>query len=63
MSFQLARCQRQNRVDPSSQQEETQQHTEEALRELFQHVHNWPDSAKKKQLLRQVPGYRDIGGL
>ncbi|EDL41861.1 Rho GTPase activating protein 19, isoform CRA_b [Mus musculus] len=49
----LARCQRQNRVDPSSQQEETQQHTEEALRELFQHVHNWPDSAKKKQLLRQ----------
>ncbi|XP_011245646.3 rho GTPase-activating protein 19 isoform X4 [Mus musculus] len=53
MSFQLARCQRQNRVDPSSQQEETQQHTEEALRELFQHVHNWPDSAKKKQLLRQ----------
>lgn len=53
MSFQRARPQKQSRVDSSSQQEETQQHTEEALRELFQHVHNLPDSAKKKQLLRQ----------
>ncbi|XP_051002514.1 rho GTPase-activating protein 19 isoform X4 [Acomys russatus] len=53
MSFKLARSQKRNRVDPCSQQEETQQHTEEALRELFQHVHNMPDSAKKKQLIRQ----------
>eukprot|EP00073_Rattus_norvegicus_P034425 XP_008758697.1 PREDICTED: rho GTPase-activating protein 19 isoform X4 [Rattus norvegicus] len=53
MSFQRARPQKQNRVDSYSQQEETQQHTEEALRELFQHVHNLPDSAKKKQLIRQ----------
>ncbi|OBS65152.1 hypothetical protein A6R68_06312 [Neotoma lepida] len=53
MSFQLARSQKRNRVDSCSQQEETQQHTEEALKELFQHVHNMPDSAKKKQLIRQ----------
>ncbi|XP_058527175.1 rho GTPase-activating protein 19 isoform X4 [Ochotona princeps] len=33
--------------------EETQQRTEEALRELFQHVHNMPESAKKQQLIRQ----------
>lgn len=63
MSFQRARPQKQNRVDSYSQQEETQQHTEEALRELFQHVHNLPDSAKKKQLIRQVLECRDIGGL
>ncbi|XP_067909326.1 rho GTPase-activating protein 19 isoform X2 [Heterodontus francisci] len=33
--------------------EETQQHTEEALKELFKHVNNMPDSAKKKRLVRQ----------
>ncbi|XP_041518068.1 rho GTPase-activating protein 19 isoform X2 [Microtus oregoni] len=53
MSFQLSRSQKRNRVDSCSQQEETQQHTEEALKELFQHVHNMPDSTKKKQLIRQ----------
>ncbi|XP_073408970.1 rho GTPase-activating protein 19 [Dendrobates tinctorius] len=37
----------------TSQQELTQRRTEEALRELFQHVHHMPDSAKKKKLLRQ----------
>ncbi|XP_053306010.1 rho GTPase-activating protein 19 [Spea bombifrons] len=37
----------------STQQEKTQQHTEEALKELFRHVHNMPDSAKKKRLIRQ----------
>uniref|UniRef100_A0A8C6FVH3 Rho GTPase activating protein 19 n=1 Tax=Moschus moschiferus TaxID=68415 RepID=A0A8C6FVH3_MOSMO len=52
-SFQLARSQKWNRVDSCSRQEETQQRTEEALRELFQHVHNMPESAKKKQLIRQ----------
>uniref|UniRef100_A0A8W4FPL7 Rho GTPase-activating protein 19 n=1 Tax=Sus scrofa TaxID=9823 RepID=A0A8W4FPL7_PIG len=52
-SFQLARSQKRNRVDSCSQQEETQQRTEEALRELFQHVHNMPESAKKKQLIKQ----------
>ncbi|KAI4550927.1 hypothetical protein MJT46_018434 [Ovis ammon polii x Ovis aries] len=52
-SFQLARSQKWNRVDFCSHQEETQQRTEEALRELFQHVHNMPESAKKKQLIRQ----------
>uniref|UniRef100_A0A8C5KGC0 Rho GTPase-activating protein 19 n=1 Tax=Jaculus jaculus TaxID=51337 RepID=A0A8C5KGC0_JACJA len=52
-SFQLARSQKRNRVDSCSQQEEIQQRTEEALRELFQHVHNMPESAKKKQLIRQ----------
>ncbi|KAM6972539.1 rho GTPase-activating protein 19 [Aplochiton taeniatus] len=32
-----------------------QHHTEEALRELFRHVHdNMPDSAKKKKLIRQL---------
>ncbi|XP_023402628.2 rho GTPase-activating protein 19 isoform X1 [Loxodonta africana] len=36
-----------------SLQLETQQRTEEALKELFQHVHNMPESAKKKQLIRQ----------
>ncbi|NP_001085418.1 rho GTPase-activating protein 19 [Xenopus laevis] len=37
----------------TSLQEQTQQHTEEALKELFRHVHNMPDSAKKKRLIRQ----------
>ncbi|GCB75089.1 hypothetical protein scyTo_0019722, partial [Scyliorhinus torazame] len=36
-----------------SSKEETQQHTEEALKELFKHVSNMPDSAKKKRLVRQ----------
>lgn len=32
-----------------------QQYTEEALKDLFVHVHlNMPDSAKKKKLVRQV---------
>ncbi|KAM8911723.1 rho GTPase-activating protein 19 isoform 2-T2 [Lycaon pictus] len=52
-SFQLAKSQKRNWVDSCSHQEETQQRTEEALRELFQHVHNMPESAKKKQLIRQ----------
>ncbi|XP_055109666.1 rho GTPase-activating protein 19 isoform X3 [Symphalangus syndactylus] len=52
-SFQLAKSQKRNRVDSCPHQEETQHHTEEALRELFQHVHNMPESAKKKQLIRQ----------
>uniref|UniRef100_A0A7N5KS89 Rho GTPase activating protein 19 n=1 Tax=Ailuropoda melanoleuca TaxID=9646 RepID=A0A7N5KS89_AILME len=52
-SFQLAKSQKQNWVDSCSHQEETQQRTEEALRELFQHVHSMPESAKKKQLIRQ----------
>ncbi|XP_078421110.1 rho GTPase-activating protein 19 isoform X2 [Cetorhinus maximus] len=34
-------------------QEDTQQHTEEALKELFKHVSNMPNSAKKKRLVRQ----------
>lgn len=29
-------------------------HTQEALRELFDHVSNMPESAKKKKLIRQV---------
>ncbi|XP_055503128.1 rho GTPase-activating protein 19 isoform X2 [Leucoraja erinacea] len=33
--------------------EDTQQRTEEALKELFKHVSNMPDSAKKKKLVRQ----------
>lgn len=31
-----------------------QEHTQDALRELFQHVSNMPDSTKKKKLIRQV---------
>ncbi|XP_048406756.1 rho GTPase-activating protein 19 isoform X3 [Stegostoma tigrinum] len=33
--------------------EETQQHTEEALKELFKHVSNMPNSAKKRKFVRQ----------
>ncbi|XP_038568168.1 rho GTPase-activating protein 19 isoform X2 [Micropterus salmoides] len=44
-------------LGPSSQeqcQSPAQQYTEEALKELFRHVHhNMPDSAKKKKLVRQ----------
>ncbi|XP_049646362.1 rho GTPase-activating protein 19 [Suncus etruscus] len=50
-SFQLVKS-RQNQLESYSQ-EETQQRTEEALRDLFQHVHNMPESSKKKQLIRQ----------
>ncbi|XP_006157461.1 rho GTPase-activating protein 19 [Tupaia chinensis] len=52
-SFQLTKSQKRNRIDSCCHQEETQQRTEEALRELFQHVHSMPESAKKKQLIRQ----------
>ncbi|XP_061066843.1 rho GTPase-activating protein 19 [Eubalaena glacialis] len=52
-SFQVTRSQKWNRRDSCLHQEETQQRTGEALRELFQHVHNMPESAKKKHLIRQ----------
>ncbi|XP_073934707.1 rho GTPase-activating protein 19 isoform X3 [Castor canadensis] len=52
-SFQVAKSQKWNQIDSCSHQEETQQRTEEALRELFQHVHDMPESAKKKQFIRQ----------
>ncbi|XP_031733001.1 rho GTPase-activating protein 19 isoform X1 [Anarrhichthys ocellatus] len=44
---------------PGSQEEQyqspAQQYTEEALKDLFRHVHhNMPDSAKKKKLVRQL---------
>ncbi|KAM4703476.1 rho GTPase-activating protein 19 [Rhinophrynus dorsalis] len=56
--FQYLKCQKRSRLasSPSSAtslQEQTQQRTEEALRELFTHVHNMPESAKKKRLIRQ----------
>ncbi|XP_075699155.1 rho GTPase-activating protein 19 isoform X2 [Rhinoderma darwinii] len=56
--FPFVKSQKRNRIGSSpsssaSQQELTQRRTEEALRELFQHVHNMPDSAKKKKLIRQ----------
>ncbi|XP_069023477.1 rho GTPase-activating protein 19 [Embiotoca jacksoni] len=45
-------------LGPCSQeqcQSPAQQYTEEALKELFRHVHhNMPDSAKKKKLVRQL---------
>uniref|UniRef100_A0A1A8I2K8 Rho GTPase-activating protein 19 n=1 Tax=Nothobranchius kuhntae TaxID=321403 RepID=A0A1A8I2K8_NOTKU len=45
-------------LGPASQdqhQSPAQQYTEEALKELFRHVHhNMPDSAKKKKLVRQL---------
>ncbi|XP_041641662.1 rho GTPase-activating protein 19 isoform X2 [Cheilinus undulatus] len=45
-------------LGPGSQeqyQSPSQQYTEEALKELFRHVHhNMPDSAKKKKLVRQL---------
>ncbi|POI31059.1 hypothetical protein CIB84_005190, partial [Bambusicola thoracicus] len=50
--LQPLKSQKRSRLD-SCHQEETQQRTEEALRELFRHVHNMPDSAKKKKLIRQ----------
>ncbi|KAM4034361.1 rho GTPase-activating protein 19 [Anomaloglossus baeobatrachus] len=56
--FKFLKSQKRSRLvsSPSSstsQQELTQRRTEEALRELFQHVHHMPDSAKKKKLIRQ----------
>lgn len=51
--LQPLKSQKRSRLD-SCHQEETQQRTEEALKELFRHVHNMPDSAKKKKLIRQV---------
>ncbi|XP_066549007.1 rho GTPase-activating protein 19 isoform X2 [Amia ocellicauda] len=36
-----------------SQTDDSQYHTEEALKELFHHVNNMPESAKKKKLIRQ----------
>ncbi|KAK2530556.1 hypothetical protein Q9233_006117 [Columba guinea] len=50
--LQPLRSQKRSRLDTCNQ-EETQQRTEEALKELFRHVHNMPDSAKKKKLIRQ----------
>uniref|UniRef100_A0A8B9P6M3 Rho GTPase-activating protein 19 n=1 Tax=Apteryx owenii TaxID=8824 RepID=A0A8B9P6M3_APTOW len=50
--LQPLKSQKRSRLDPCHQ-EETQQRTEEALKELFRHVHNMPDSAKKKKLIRQ----------
>jgi hypothetical protein len=56
----VAKSQKWNQIDSCSHQEETQQRTEEALRELFQHVHDMPESAKKKQFIRQVPKGRKV---
>ncbi|XP_072095186.1 rho GTPase-activating protein 19 isoform X1 [Mobula birostris] len=42
-----------SRLHSVVRREETQQRTEDALRELFKHVSNMPDSAKKKKLVRQ----------
>ncbi|XP_037327909.2 rho GTPase-activating protein 19 isoform X2 [Pungitius pungitius] len=40
---------------PGSQEQYQSPYTEEALKELFRHVHhNMPDSAKKKKLVRQL---------
>ncbi|XP_056265029.1 rho GTPase-activating protein 19 isoform X2 [Pseudoliparis swirei] len=40
---------------PEQYRSPAQQYTEEALKELFRHVHlNMPDSAKKKKLVRQL---------
>ncbi|XP_018421233.1 PREDICTED: rho GTPase-activating protein 19 [Nanorana parkeri] len=67
--FPFGKSQKRSRLASSpssstSQQELTQQRTEQALRELFQHVHNMPDSTKKKKLLRQFnkqnPGTPDV---
>ncbi|KAM9324813.1 rho GTPase-activating protein 19 [Gastrophryne carolinensis] len=67
--FPFAKGQKRSRLASSpsstaSQQELTQQRTEQALRDLFQHVHNMPDSAKKKKLIRQFnkhnPGTPDL---
>ncbi|KAJ1140958.1 hypothetical protein NDU88_007295 [Pleurodeles waltl] len=63
--FQLFKSEKRGRLGSSSatvaQQEETQHRTEEALKELFRHVHNMPDSAKKKKLIRQFNKHPDGG--
>ncbi|XP_067858053.1 rho GTPase-activating protein 19 isoform X2 [Heptranchias perlo] len=41
--------------------EDTQQHTEEALKELFKHVSNMPESAKKKRFVRQFNKWSAVG--
>ncbi|XP_054839102.1 rho GTPase-activating protein 19 [Eublepharis macularius] len=51
--FQLLTFRKRGLLNPSAHQEKTQQHTEEALKELFCHVHNMPDSTKKKKLIQQ----------
>ncbi|MGH0123114.1 UNVERIFIED_CONTAM: hypothetical protein FKN15_049653 [Acipenser sinensis] len=44
-----------NCIDPPcSQLDDSRYHTEEALKELFRHVHKMPESAKKKKIVRQV---------
>ncbi|XP_075993028.1 rho GTPase-activating protein 19-like [Genypterus blacodes] len=52
-------------LGPSSQdqyQSPSQHYTEEALKELFRHVHdNMPDSAKKKKLIRQLAKQTSTG--
>ncbi|KAM9314291.1 rho GTPase-activating protein 19 [Pholidichthys leucotaenia] len=52
-------------LDPSSQeqcQSPAQQYTEEALKELFRHVHhNMPDSAKKKKIVQQLIKQTTLG--
>ncbi|KAL1005686.1 hypothetical protein UPYG_G00062300 [Umbra pygmaea] len=43
------------RLSPAPSSQTHQDHTEEALKELFRHVHhNMPNSAKKKKLIRQL---------
>ncbi|XP_026529131.1 rho GTPase-activating protein 19 [Notechis scutatus] len=51
--IQLLKFKNRGLLDPSAHLEDTQHHTEEALKELFCHVHNMPDSAKKKKLIQQ----------
>uniref|UniRef100_A0A8D2LEZ0 Rho GTPase-activating protein 19 n=1 Tax=Varanus komodoensis TaxID=61221 RepID=A0A8D2LEZ0_VARKO len=51
--IQLLKFKKRGLLDPSAHQEDAQQHTEKALKELFQHVHNMPDSAKKKKFIQQ----------
>uniref|UniRef100_A0ABM5G2D0 Rho GTPase-activating protein 19 isoform X1 n=1 Tax=Pogona vitticeps TaxID=103695 RepID=A0ABM5G2D0_9SAUR len=58
--LQLQRFKKRGLLDPSSHQEDTQQHTEEALKELFRHVHNMPDSAKKKKLIEQFQKHPEV---
>lgn len=46
-----------------SSSEGPEQHTQEALRELYNHVNNMPESAKKKKLMRQVGNYDNDEGV
>ncbi|XP_029466033.1 rho GTPase-activating protein 19 isoform X2 [Rhinatrema bivittatum] len=66
MDFQLVKSQKRSRIGDCSSatstlQDDTQQRTEEALKELFRHVHNMPDSAKKKKLIRQFTKQPNAG--